>query len=176
MEFNTYAITTITIILVIVSILYIGYFMYSDIGNVKLQIIQLQNEITGLIQKNLELTQELDEEDEEDDEEMEYDNLDESQILDQFMMNSDQLKHLQKLQSEIQSNPSKLEMIEEGDEENGEYEDIEGDEEEIPEIEFQTAPVVVGKCSKVLKTGKNAGQTCNKDTVANTEFCKSHSG
>ena len=191
MEFtNINAVVIITLLLLIVCISYVIYFMYYRIEDLKTDVDKIYNSETNKRLTDIEEKinsfesdaeyvddeEELEDEEEYDEDEDEDEELNELGVVglkkrlenntfDQFIMNSEQLQHLQNLQNEIQG--TNLEEIPEEDE-------VEEDivhEEDFP-IEFsKTEP---SKCKKLLTIGKNKGNECLKDAIHGSEFCKSH--
>lgn len=193
MEFNTHAFLSISIILLVVSTIYLFYYTYQDIAELKETIQNLKAESNPKIQeiegysekeqKDLHFEEEYSENEEEnseeenDEEEEEEFSVSRGSVFDQFMINSDHLKCLSKLQSEIQHNTPHeiLEEIEEVDEpdETDEVEQV-YETEEPEEVDFVLSTGAQQKCEKILKTGKNSGNICGRDSLEGTNFCKLH--
>lgn len=184
---NVGAIILIVLVLITFSTMYILYTMYNENIETKNQIESIERTISensNRLKKNeqqlLELTYEDDEtNDEYDDETNEEEfhvhndskNMD---MFDQFIINSENLSHLQKIQQEINSPSSKIEETESNNSDSSsESEEPETIEEPV-EISFEENDDVTSKCTQELKTGKNKGSLCQKDALSGTLLCKSH--
>lgn len=207
MDFDKSSIKYLVGLLFIISIGYIFYLMYKDILYVRNEILKIQNNIDELTEKiNFKYDNDIQEDnqdyddDEQDEDEYEDDEQDDdeqddddencsyehhhrnkwdsnSNIFDQFMINSEQLQNLQQIQKEIEGN-----TITELDDENIQVLKNENIVNSIEVVENKTQNDEESikflsekqKCESILKSGKNKGNNCGRDTYNGTLYCKLH--
>lgn len=191
MDYNS----SVKYIIIVLSFIIVGYtifLLYKDSMNIRNEVVKLKNDIAVFSDTIKQYKILIDENSNDDDDDVykKSKSWDNNNILDQLLLGSEQLQNLHQLQSEIEEGTNKVSEIEEynsdsessqnSDDEKQEHDESQNDtssvcenqdEEEDTNISFVSKKK---KCESILKSGKNKGSNCGRDSYDNTQFCKIH--